>query len=339
MSESQLTELEAVQRLIGSPAGARDLKVLDHLDSHARRWLGFSTVAFMAFSHHGRPAITAAGGAPGFLADEGDQALSVPLDMLDYRQFAQVGSPFGALCLVPGMGETLRVNGRIHAIENNRLLLQVDECFLHCAKALLRAEYWQFHSEETPPLAKPAPLAVDRCRLLALATSSADGQMDISPKGDPAGALLTFDGEGDLSYPDRPGNRRIDSLRNILEQPEVALLALAPGTTSLIGVIGQARITHHEALQRAFAVQGKVPKLITRVRVTKMEHRESPALARARPWVTREAPPELDAAEIFRDHVRRSRERGLSASLGRAMVGVPGLMRHGLASDYKKNMY
>ncbi|MEM9386717.1 MAG: pyridoxamine 5'-phosphate oxidase family protein [Pseudomonadota bacterium] len=338
MSDSHLTDLEAVQLLVGSPPGARDLKVLDYLDDHARRWLGFSTLAFLSFAHHGKPSITLAGDAPGFLVDEAEQALSLPLSALDEPRDARVGSPFGSLCLVPGMGETLRVNGHVHAIEDGRLQLRVEECFLHCAKALLRAEYWQFHSDGTATRPK-ALLAVDHCRLLALATSSAQGQMDISPKGDPAGALLVFDNEGDLSYPDRPGNRRIDSFRNIIEQPEIALIALAPGTTKLIEVIGKARITNHETLHCAFAVQGKVPKLITRVRVTKMQHRESPALLRARPHALAQAPPELDAAEIFRDHVKRSRERGFSASVGRAMVGLPGLMRRGLASDYKKNMY
>src|SRR6476661_6880446 len=101
---------------------------------------------------------------------------------------------------------------------------------------------------------------IERSPFLCLATSAADGSCDVSPKGDPAGFVRILD-DHTLLLPDRPGNRLADSLRNVLENPHVALLFVIPGVTDTFRVNGRAEIVTDAALLEECAVEGKAPKL------------------------------------------------------------------------------
>jgi PPOX class probable FMN-dependent enzyme len=72
-----------------------------------------------------------------------------------------------------------------------------------------------------------------------LATTAADGSVDVSPRGDPAGAVLVLD-ERTIAFADRPGNRRADSLRNLLQRPEAGMLFVVPGRRDVLRVNGRA---------------------------------------------------------------------------------------------------
>ena len=97
-----------------------------------------------------------------------------------------------------------------------------------------------------------APFAV-------LATSGPDG-LDASPRGDPAG-FVHVENEKTLLLPDRRGNNRIDSLRNIISDPRVALIFLIPGIGETVRVNGRASIHNDPALLERFAIEGKLPHL------------------------------------------------------------------------------
>ena len=101
---------------------------------------------------------------------------------------------------------------------------------------------------------------------LLLASSDAQGRLDVSPKGDPPGFVQVLD-DHTLVIPDRPGNRRADSLVNILQNPQVALLFVIPGKQDTLRVAGTARIVADEGLRQGLAVQGKVPDLVVVVHV------------------------------------------------------------------------
>ena len=95
---------------------------------------------------------------------------------------------------------------------------------------------------------------------LLLATSSAAGQCDVSPKGDKPGFVLVLD-ETHLVVPDRPGNNRIDGLTNILENPHVGLIFLVPGRGDTLRVNGRAAIVRDEEILSRAAMHGKLPKV------------------------------------------------------------------------------
>jgi uncharacterized protein len=93
-----------------------------------------------------------------------------------------------------------------------------------------------------------------------LATSSAAGQCDVSPKGDAPGFVLVLD-DTHLVVPDRPGNNRTDGLTNILENPHVGMIFLVPGRGDTLRVNGRASIIRDEEILARLAVQGKLPKV------------------------------------------------------------------------------
>jgi PPOX class probable FMN-dependent enzyme len=124
---------------------------------------------------------------------------------------------------------------------------------------------------------------VERSPFLCLATSAADGSCDVSPKGDPAGFVRILD-ERTLLLPDRPGNRLADSLRNILQNPHVALLFVIPGVTDTFRINGRAEIVTDSALLESCAVEGKVPKLALRIEIDEAYGHCSKAFLRSNLW-------------------------------------------------------
>lgn len=115
-----------------------------------------------------------------------------------------------------------------------------------------------------------------------LATNGASGA-DCSPRGDPAGFVQVLD-DNTLLIPDRRGNNRIDSLRNIIENPEVGLLFLVPGANETLRVNGKARISVDPDLCAAVAMQGTLPATVLVVTVEQVFIQCSRALVRADLW-------------------------------------------------------
>src|ERR1700738_311293 len=99
---------------------------------------------------------------------------------------------------------------------------------------------------------------IDKSPFAALATCGPEG-LDCSPRGDQAGFVRVHD-EKTLMMPDRRGNNRVDSLRNIVRDPRVALLFLIPGAGSTLRVNGRARVSADADLLASFKVDGKAPR-------------------------------------------------------------------------------
>ncbi|HUD29684.1 MAG TPA: pyridoxamine 5'-phosphate oxidase family protein [Novosphingobium sp.] len=336
MSEAFIADVEALEAVVGKTPPAMHLKVIDHLDAGALRWIARSPLAFAGFGGAEGLVMTLAGGAPGFAGGERDE-LRLPLAALDDSAPARPGASFGSLFLLPGIGESLRVNGQVVAVEADHARIRVDECYGHCAKALIRSQFWAAAPSDAPADAQAFATA---SRFLALATLGAGGHADLSPKGDPAGGMALIEGDV-LWFADRPGNRRVDSFRNIVEQPSVALALLTPGAVRVAVVRGHARLTTDAAMRARFAVNGKVPLLAIRVEIASLDLHDSPALARADLWPVR-AETDINPTRLFVEHLKLNRTAGLGAALARASVailGMTGLMQKGLEKDYKDNLY
>jgi len=101
---------------------------------------------------------------------------------------------------------------------------------------------------------------------IMIATRGADGLLDLSPKGDPAGFVAVLD-DKTLAIPDRPGNNRLDTFENLLANPEIGLFFLIPGNNDTLRVSGTARIVRDKALQARFEIRGRVPDLVLVVSV------------------------------------------------------------------------
>ncbi len=99
-----------------------------------------------------------------------------------------------------------------------------------------------------------------------ISTADARGKQDVSPKGDPAGFVKVLDART-LLVPDRPGNRRADTLTNLLENQSIGMLFLIPGVEDSLRVNGRAEISTDPALRELCVMHGKTPALVLRVRV------------------------------------------------------------------------
>ena len=101
---------------------------------------------------------------------------------------------------------------------------------------------------------------------LLMATSDAAGRCDVSPKGDAPG-FVAVENDTTLLVPDRPGNNRLDGLRNMLENPHVGLLFLVPGVDETLRVNGKARIIDDPERLATLAVNGRAPTTALEVSV------------------------------------------------------------------------
>lgn len=93
-----------------------------------------------------------------------------------------------------------------------------------------------------------------------MATANEQGICDATPRGDPAGAIRVVDPKT-LVLPDRRGNKRVDSIRNLVVNPSVGLVFLVPGSEDTLRVNGRVTLSRHEPLLESLAMQGKAPDM------------------------------------------------------------------------------
>ncbi len=123
---------------------------------------------------------------------------------------------------------------------------------------------------------------IEASPFFALTTVSEEGT-DCSPRGDPAGFVKVID-EKTIEFPDRRGNNRIDSLRNIVRDPRVSLLFFVPGAGNTIRINGKATISIDPNLLEEHQMQGKTPKSVIRVTVDKIYFQCQKAIYRSGLW-------------------------------------------------------
>ncbi len=123
---------------------------------------------------------------------------------------------------------------------------------------------------------------IEAAPFFALATNGPEG-VDCSPRGDEPGFVRIAD-EKTLMIPDRRGNNRIDSLRNIVHDPRVSLLFLVPGVGETFRVIGRASISTDPALLESFVFAGKTPRAVMIVTVESVYFQCSKAIIRSGLW-------------------------------------------------------
>jgi predicted pyridoxine 5'-phosphate oxidase superfamily flavin-nucleotide-binding protein len=332
-------ELEAV---VGARPGAVMLKSITFLDEHCQRLLACSPFAVIGTTtEDGSLQTIALGGAPGVVAPRTDTVL----ELGDASGRALVdGAPAGLIALVPGYGETLRINGRIR-MHDDRAALDVEEALLHCAKAIMRSELWAAPAPPSPPspgdgVAEPTLEAfLHAAPFVVLASIDGDGHADVSPKGDPPGLIHQVD-DTTIAIADRPGNRRTDTLHNLMDDPRIALLALQPGSPRVAEVRGTARVSTNGALLASMRVRNRTPKVAIVIDVEHQEVRDESALPAADLWSPRRHVEDgvlPRAAEIWADHVRRNTTPGTGAKIARRLVNQTALAA-GVALDYRTNL-
>jgi len=131
---------------------------------------------------------------------------------------------------------------------------------------------------------------IAECPFLVLATASADGKADASPKGDDPGFVVVVD-DHTLIVPDRPGNNLAYGLTNIIETGQVGLLFIIPGTTETLRVNGRAELSRDPQLLEDLAARGKPAVLAIRVHVEEVFFHCAKAFLRSKLWKHESWPP------------------------------------------------
>lgn len=121
---------------------------------------------------------------------------------------------------------------------------------------------------------------------VVLATAGADGRVDCSPRGDPPGFVEVLD-DRTVLLPDRPGNNRVDSLGNVLENPHVGLLFMIPGVDETLRLNGRATLTTDAARLVPLSVKGRAPRSGLVIEVEEVFLHCTKALVRSRLWADR----------------------------------------------------
>ena len=123
---------------------------------------------------------------------------------------------------------------------------------------------------------------IEAAPFVAVATCGPEG-LDCSPRGDPPGFVRVVD-EKTVLIPDRRGNNRVDSLRNLVRDPRISLLFLIPGVGETIRINGRAEISIDPELCGSFAMAGKLPRCVLVVAVERIYYQCQKALLRSRLW-------------------------------------------------------
>ncbi|MGH9943861.1 MAG: MSMEG_1061 family FMN-dependent PPOX-type flavoprotein [Pyrinomonadaceae bacterium] len=124
---------------------------------------------------------------------------------------------------------------------------------------------------------------IKRSPFVLIASRNAEGRMDISPKGDAPGFVKVLD-EHTLVIPDRPGNQRFDTFRNLFEAPQIGLIFLIPGKRETLRVSGKAEVVGDSELLGTLAAKGKVPALATAVHVDEAFFHCAKCIIRSHLW-------------------------------------------------------
>jgi PPOX class probable FMN-dependent enzyme len=160
-------------------------------------------------------------------------------------------------------------------------------------------------AKSSPSITQPMQTYIEQSPFVCLATHGPDGASDVSPRGDAPGFVQVLN-DKTLVVPERPGNKRLDSIINIIKQPQLALLFMIPGILETVRVNGRGVVsTDPELLQRC-EVRGKLPQIVVIVTVEEAFGHCSKAFRRSKLWQADYQPKETvpTLAELASAHLK-----------------------------------
>ncbi|HYQ65036.1 2Fe-2S iron-sulfur cluster-binding protein [Actinophytocola sp.] len=332
----RLTTVDEVEATLGRPPSMVMMKQISALDEGCRTVLAHCPLAGFGYRDAGGGRHTTfIGGRAGFVRVHSPTRISFILPD------GEAHGPVSFVFLLPGVGETLRLNGSVARRKGAETFVDVQEAYVHCAQAVIRSRLWlpPVPAEPAPEVEGEGPLRgpgvadfLAAAPFLALSTWDGAGGGDTSPRGDRQAVARILDGRT-LLIPDRKGNKRGDSLHNLLQDDRLSFAALVPGRTGVLHVSGRGSITDDPALLATMALRGTPPHAALLIDVEHAEVTASDALARARVWtpaahLQRGTAPDLMA--MAGDHLAANMaeaEKGLLARVLKIIGGIPGISR------------
>jgi ferredoxin-NADP reductase/predicted pyridoxine 5'-phosphate oxidase superfamily flavin-nucleotide-binding protein len=335
---NRITTAPQLEAIIGRPAAVVLMKELAELDDACRHMLALAPLAGFGYRDgDGRPRTTVVGGEPGFAEVESPARIA-------FASEADASGAVSFVFLVPGVGETLRVNGSVAERSSGRIVVDVSQAYIHCARAILRSRLWD---PGVPAVSVPAvadgPLSgagvtgiLGVTPFLVVSSWDRDGGGDTSPRGDTPGFVRVIDGHT-LAIPDRLGNKRADTSHNLLADDRIAAAMLVPGRTDVLHVSGTAVITDDAELLADMALGGVVPQAALIVTVERAEVRHNQAVAAAHVW---DRANRVDAATLSELVTSTTRQLGVKVPalrwLARSLAAFSGPIRRMMDATYRR---
>ncbi|MER8094899.1 2Fe-2S iron-sulfur cluster-binding protein [Streptomyces goshikiensis] len=335
-SMHRLSRVDEIEAAVGHPAAMVMKKQISVLDTGCREVLAHSPVAALGYQDPGGTTRTTfVGGTPGFARVHSPQRFSFP------TPGASVASgPVSLFFLLPGVGEVLRVNGIASALKSGETAVDVAEAYVHCAQAVIRSGLWEPPAplRAAEPIPDQGPLAgpgvsdfLAASSFLALSTWDTQGGSDTSPRGEQQTVARILDGHT-LVLADRKGNKRADTLHNLLQDDRIALAALVSGRSGVLHIHGRAAITDDAALLKTVALRGVPPHLALLIDVEYAEVRGNDAVSRAGLWnpdarSDRDPAPDMMALGSAHLAAAAAESGRVSARLIKLVTALPGVSR------------
>ncbi len=163
---------------------------------------------------------------------------------------------------------------------------------------------------------------------LCIGTAGTDGSGDVSPRGDPPGFVQVLDDET-IVIPERPGNRRADTLCNIIDNANVGLLFFVPGLEETLRINGRAEVMRDSEILETMMVNGKIPKLAIIVKVDQAFLHCAKALRRSKLWDSSQFQQKTAFPSIGRAILQQTKTADISGEEIDELV----------EEDYRNNMY
>ncbi len=332
----RMTTVDEVEATLGQPPSMVALKQISALDEGCRTVLAHCPLAGFGYRDaDGVSRTTFIGGTAGFVRVHSPTRISFTLPG------GAAHGPVSFVFLLPGVGETLRVNGSVAKRKGAETFVDIAEAYVHCAQAVIRSRLWQPPAPAAPaagvegdgPLRGPGVADfLAAAPFLVLSTWDASGGSDTSPRGDWQTVARILDGRT-IAIADRKGNKRADSLHNLLQDDRLSFAALVPGRTGVLHVSGRGSITDDPVLLGTMALRGTSPHAALLIDVEHAEVTAVDAVARSRVWTAaahlrRGAAPDLMV--LAGDHLAANlaaAEKGPLARVLKAVAGIPGLSR------------
>lgn len=199
----------------------------------------------------------------------------------------------------------------------------------------LRTKFGEVHplalAKSRPGLDKFSKQFIALSPFVVVSTADKDGRADMSPRGDPPGFVKIVD-DRTVLIPDRPGNNRLDTMANIVANPNVACLFFIPGFEDTLRLNGKARITDDPALLSDCAVNGKAPKVGILISIEEVFMHCAKALKRSKLWGTEYRQDRGQLPSIARIIMEQTCETGVDEREAAAADA-------GVEADYKTGLY
>jgi uncharacterized protein len=351
-SPHRITSAEELEAIVGRAPDMVLMKQIDALDDGCRDILAAAPLAGFGYRDRaGRPHTTLVGGNPGFVRVDSPRRISLRLPSAEPGPARAGGVSF--VFLIPGVGESLRLNGSVATCSKGLLVVAVEQAYIHCARAILRSGLWNGArplgasqpSTEDGPLADPQVTSfLSAAPFLVVSSWDGGGGSDTSPRGDSPGFLRILNGRT-LAIPDRRGNKRADTFHNLLTDDRVSAAVIVPERTEILHLSGTAAMTDDVNLLAEMAVGGKPPQAALVFTVERAAVRASEAIESAQVWdrarqVDRSTTPDLMG--LAARHLAANRSGGMTARTIRLLMkpinAFPALVRLLINAGYRRQL-